>query len=641
MAWEPVPEEEKEKALAARGKWEKVPDAEKDKILSMRSAVRQDNPIPEARSRFMEGVGDIAQGAAQVGASILDAPFNVVNLAKAGYGTIKGALGGTDLPEVSRPPLGYRLTEGVAKVLPGSEPETVWQNIIKRSNELVGATLAGGGLRGLVGNTAMSAAAGGVGGAAQFVAPDSPGAQMVAELTIPATALLAQKAVRSGLAGPETAQNVRTIRESGAEPTVAQVGQTGTGRTLEGLSGQGLGGREVLHRRARENAERMGARIEEIADSISPANTPSQAGRAITRGTNTFIDQFKGKWRQMDAELSAHFAPDDPVSVSNTLTKLRQMSGATQGAENTMQVVGSQKVRAILEALESDAPNGVIRYEALRKLRSAIGEKAASANLKDDISTGEYKAIYAALSEDIGAAARAKGADAEKAWSRQNAYYKAGSARIEKILEPLDKDLPEQVYTIAMQGADKGGTKLFALRKSLPSSDWDDVVSTVVSRMGQGKNGFSIDVFLTDYSKKLSPEAKAALFGANTKLRRDLETIAKSAKLQSEAGAVYANPSGSAVGIGSVAGAGAGISAGVSAVTGDYPTAIGLALFAAAPYITARMMTSQKFVNFLAGSTKIPREKWPAYAARLMSLAESTEDPELKQDLQNYMEAVK
>lgn len=595
-----------------------------------------------------EGAGDVVRGAVMPLTALADAPYNAINLGKMAFGAGATALGRPDLaPNVSPAPIGPAVQDYLTKAgVPDYQPQNFLQDLIQRVTRYTSAAMTGsaplGGIKTL--STAAAPAVSAVGGAAtnEFLPGNVP-AQVAAEL-LPSALTGGVSAGRKAVVTPAEI-NAETIRTAGGNPTVNQT-KGGIGPNfVEGVGGRGPGGDIATFKNAQATNAGMGARVNEIASDISPASSPMQAGRSVQTGIDKFIMEFKGRWNALDAKVAQHFTPDDPVAMSNTQAELQRMGANVAGAENSLKAVGSKGLQNFTEALATDSPNGDMRYEAFRKLRTAIGEKTQSANLMDDVSTGQYKALYSAMSKDLEAAAAGKGPEALKAYQNQNNVYRAGMQRIDDTLAPLaNKAKPEDAYQAAIAGADKGATTLWGLRRSLPTQEWKDFVGTFVDRMGRSNPGvqsaegdlWSAQTFLTQWNK-ISPQAKNALFGSNDTptLRADLNTVAKAADLITKSGKMYANPSGTAPLITNTA-------AVTSAVTLTATGNLGLAALAiggpAGNYITQRMMMNSRFVDWMAKGTSVPADKLPAFTARLMAIGEKANDQELQRDIQTYVE---
>ena len=286
-----------------------------------------------------------------------------------------------------------------------------------------------------------------------------------------------------------------------ARLTAGQVTQGPGYQWTEAALSKTPAGGYVMYKTAKQQQESMGATVKSRASAVSPATSPEQAGRAIQRGTEQFVNEFKGGWNALDNKVALFFTSSDGVPVTNTLRKLDDMIARGQGADASLAALsGSQRTAlvSLREAIAQDAQTGSMPYAGFRLLRSETGRKSASASLLSEMPTSTYRAIYSAMSDDLRAAAitkdylaRASGQSvgAEKAINDQNRYWAAGRKRIDNILDPLLKNKPEDIYRAAISGSDKGATTLWALRRSLPDKDWQDFAAVFIDRMGRARPG--------------------------------------------------------------------------------------------------------------------------------------------------------
>ncbi len=216
------------------------------------------------------------------------------------------------------------------------------------------------------------------------------------------------------------------------------------------------------------------------------------------------------------------------------------------------------------------------------------------------------------------------GPEARSAFERANNFYNAGLKRVDDQFKNLSKKAgqPEDIFKAATSGTTEGASKLNAIRKSLTPEEWKTVSNTIVKRLGRATPGkqdelgevFSSETFLTNFNK-LSNEAKDTIFARRPEFRRDLQDIARIASDLRTSGRVSANPSGSAA---AVIEAGT-IPATLALSTVNPASAGALVASLGANNVTARLLTSERFVKWLAQSARLPAERLPAQIARLAS----------------------
>lgn len=457
------------------------------------------------------------------------------------------------------------------------------------------------------------------------------------------TAAIAPGTVRHLLRGGEegrqrVADNIRLFEESGyGSPSVGQASEGRLARAIESGAAKTPGGAGRMAEKAESGTEGLGSRVNELADALSPRATSTKAGVAIERGVRDFVDQFRGEQKFLYDKLDAYLPGTQKVSVGNLLSKLDEITQVIPGAESVSKgALGNPTVQAIKDQIARDTRDGLMPYSAVKGLRTRIGEKIADAGLTSDIGRTQLKQIYGALSEDMGAAARSAGPEAERAFSRANTYTRAGHDRIETYLDRVaGKDTVEKVFQAAVNPSEirEGASTVNAVIRSLDPDARNTVRAAFLKRLGNATPGkqdaggetFSTETYLTNWNK-ISPEAKMTLFADQSgTLRKDLDKIAQVAGNIREGSKVFANPSGTQQAISSqVAGGGAL----VALITGNAPVAAGIAGAATIANATSRLMTNPAFVKWLARNTDAPTSIIPAELNTLAGMAQkmSAED---------------
>jgi hypothetical protein len=558
---------------------------------------------------------------------------------------------------------------GLADSLGLPQPEGGVERVVGGvSRGIVGAGLFAGG------GGAVAGAPGLVGGTGRILAAN-PGSQGVAAVTGSGASELTREAgggplaqLGAGLAGAlapsgvtglarlaarggekgrlATLANIDTFREAGAgSPTIGQATERRLFSGIESLFGRGPGSSGVIARAGEAQQAGMGARAESLADRLALRASPEQAGRAIERGISGkggFLAQFRATSNALYAKVDQLIPPTTTIPVTRTKATLDALASPTPGAVNTSRVLSSGKVADIRNALDADlqaqiaaAGRGELPYQAVRALRSRLGEMIGDSALSPDLPTKQLKAVYASLSDDLNAAVAATGnPQAVQAASRANTFFKAGMARLEEVERVVSRNGgPERVFQAVTSGTREGATTLRAVMQSLPQEGQKALAAAVVRRMGRAKPGsqnemgevFSSETFLTNWNT-LSREAKSALFDRfGPGYVRSLEAIAKASASIREGSKVMANPSGTA----GAAGQGFALGAtGFAVATGNL-SAAGLILSGmAASNLSARVFTNPRVVAWLARQTTVPPAALPMQIASLKAEAQADGDDE-------------
>jgi hypothetical protein len=377
--------------------------------------------------------------------------------------------------------------------------------------------------------------------------------------------------------------------------------------------------------------------LDRQARALYPKPSAENAGRAIEQGAELFKRNTDATKRGLYWLVDQQIPGATPVSLSNTWQKVVDLTTPNAGASATTAAMVNPKIAALRSTLEQDlaANGGRVTYEALKRIRSSIGEAITDYSLSPDTPTREYKALYAALSRDMEEAAKARGPAAVEAAKRANGYTRAAANRLELVDRAVQKaGGPEKVYLATMSGTKDGATTLRAVMQSLPQDGQKAVTAAVIRRMGLAMPGsqdaagevFSASTFLRRWND-ISPEAKRALFDRyGPGFSANMDKIARVAERIRDGSKVLANPAGTAnraaayaYGVGLASSAAAAPRVGfkplVSLVTGGL---VGRAL--------AGFFTNPKAVDWLARNASKPVG---STVAELSLLAQ--QDPNLRE----------
>lgn len=466
------------------------------------------------------------------------------------------------------------------------------------------------------------AAAGGAGAAgAARESGAGPGAQLLAGLgggLAPAGAQAAGAAtLRTLVRGTSGAPMQRTIADFNALNASPSVGQASNNRLIQGVENLLAGAPTssgVMNRFAERQADSIGGGLQRTADDLSRNASAERAGRAVERGTDAFAGNTKAVKRALYWNADRFIPQATQVPLANTWQSIVKLTTPTPGAAATTGALINPRVQQLRQSLSQDLAGGggQIPYEALKRIRSDIGEAISDFSLSPDTPTRELKQLYGALSRDMEAAARAQGPEAVKAAQRANNYTRAVADRMETVQRVIDKNGgPERVFEAAMSGTRDGGTTLRAVMQSLPKDGQKAVTAAVIKRMGLATPGaqdaagdvFSAGTFLTNWNR-VSPEAKRALFDRHgPAFSEHMDRIARVASNIKEGSKVYANPSGTANRAAALTYGGALVA---SLLDPSKAATGGLLLGGGVANATSRLLTKPWFVKWLAESTAMP-----------------------------------
>lgn len=350
-----------------------------------------------------------------------------------------------------------------------------------------------------------------------------------------------------------------------------------------------------------KDAARAVGEVERVFKSATQGGVSSaSAGDVLQSGLRGFVSKFKTKANTLFDDVSKRIPPDTRLQLQNTQKLIEDTKQHFSQNPELAKKLGLNNWDAIL----SEAQKNGVSWQAVRQLRTQIGDAIGSnrgALVDEDV--GRLKGLYGALTEDMGATAKAAGPEAFKSWSRANGFYKAGAQRIERSLDAtISAKSPERAFEAfdAITKADRASSDLKRMRQiksSMPEDSWKTVASSIAERMGRAKPGtqnaegstFSPSVFLTEWNK-MDRQAKNILFDEATRV--ELDKIAKVSEAI-KAGNLERNTSntGTAIAV-----------SGLATAMFNAPIATSSAL--SGTYISARMMTSPLFLRAVNSALK-------------------------------------
>lgn len=590
---------------------------EQDEIVSAPKQAQQSNLSGSAVAGAHRGVAGI------LGMPV-DTLLNVADLGIAGYGTGAALMG---RPDLAPDPIDRRNVlasgENIASVmnrlgiLTRPQGETTGDRYAYGAG--MGATAGALGPQNALANT-LRGTLGGVASVGAMDATGDPAAAAAAALgasAVPTGGMaVARGAVRGGEQGRQAME--RTISDFarvGAKPSLGQATQNRGWRAIETAISRIPGGAGVMANRAEAQQTAIGAGADRIASDLAPKSSATTAGMKISQGiTDVFLPEVRARQQGLYATLDSKINPQASVPITNTYAALDKIS---QGIASAPAVSGTKLIRNsvaddLLAGIKQDAPYGGLPYEALKEMRTRIGERLNDFDLAPDVPRQQLKQIYAGLTEDMKVAATLNGPEAVAAFQRANNYTRSMHDRIERLQTVVDKaGGPEKVFLAATSGTGEGATTLRTVMKSLPQEGQAALTSSVIRRLGRATPGkqndvgdqFSTETFLTNWSK-LSPEAKGSLAGPfGPQFKRDIDALASVANNLRQGSKVFANPSGTASGTANIA----AVSALAGAVaSGQLHVAAGIAGGIGASNLAARFLNNQGFIRNMAQVTRLP-----------------------------------
>lgn len=363
----------------------------------------------------------------------------------------------------------------------------------------------------------------------------------------------------------------------------------------------------------------------------------STGGAAVL--TQPGMRENAGAYRQYLQQQAQAIAANNARRRSLGMTVMEPVPSAADIEENVRRTVGNMA-------------DGTLPYQAIKELRSKVGQEVGATFLTRDAAHGEWKKLYSALTADMESAASSP--EAKRALSRANNYYKLRQMKLEQIGKIVQKEGgPEVAYQAMFAGAKNGATPLKRVMDALPPSAREDVTASFLQRMGRATkanqnaagDAFSMETFLSNWAD-LSPEARKQLF-SNARFGSDyvqnVSKLANVAEAIRTGGKVFANPPGTArqAALGVTLG-GTALMSGQQALQGNLgQAAIVLASslgLAGSNNLLARMMTNPQTVRWLAKNTERNTGDIQAQLNGLRQIGEKEDDDEVA-ELANRLES--
>jgi len=437
-----------------------------------------------------------------------------------------------------------------------------------------------------------------------------------------------------GKAAVKSRERLKAFIDAGVSPTLGQVSQKRGIQTVEMVLGNfpGSSGRIATH--ALKAQDDLGKVSFNLAKNLINKTLPAsevEVGKviknSIKNGVNAsdgFVGRFQSRVGQLFEEASQLVPKNTLVSLESTLTKLKDLVSPIKGAEATSVILKNNFLDDILKGLQTDVAKngGKLSWEAVKALRSKIGNKLSSFDLIPDVDKAQLKMIYGALSEDLKLTAKGISKQAYNKILRADKFYSKGLQRIEDYLEPIMKVAdPDRIVSVLLQSAKEGATRINAIKKSLNPNQYKIFLSSIIDRLGriqpgqavggeimEGMGKFSSETFLTNWAR-LSSKAKEVLFsgkGWTKDMIKDFDNVVDISSIIRRSGSTFKNPSGTAD---RVVGQGIVLGGGATAFTGNPGFIFGVLGAIGGANVTSRMFTNPSFIKWLAQGTKIASTK--------------------------------
>lgn len=478
------------------------------------------------------------------------------------------------------------------------------------------------------------------------------GAAMTGEVAGP---LIAKggKALIGG--GKETLQRtVALFDRLGVKPTLATTGGKGSARMQAGLV-QNQFTTDKIVKVAQEQLEQVHKATNEVIGKFGQGKSIQGLGGDVVDAAENVATRFKSRQAEIYDDVFSSIDASVKFPVKNIQTLRNEISDRVARAPKSLSPI-YKEMQDELDAIIADAGSDGIPFDALREIRTQIGKRMNQPSLVESgaVRQTQFDMMYANLTLDISEAAASVGDDVARQLKVADRYTKTFLKNSTSLLEKINRlDADEKVGKFLLNSSRDGGTSLSLLRRNFTDDEWDVVAASALRRLGNPmKDGeFSVAQFLNNY-EKIAPEAKKALFGgkryAGARQALDelvegltrLGDVERYANTSNTAGANY-----SLTLLDTIGGGAAGSIAGLVGDSGTAAT-VGLGTLATiqagrviAPKTAAKLLTSEKFVRWLAEPVKDSTINVTTHIAKLYAIAEAND--ELRDDIYEFADTLK
>jgi hypothetical protein len=402
-------------------------------------------------------------------------------------------------------------------------------------------------------------------------------------------------------------------------------------------AGQSIMGRGPITRAAEETTEGLQLAAQRAADATGDVRSPFEIGLQLKDAAASFATNTSRRGGQLYDRVrdQAEGLVFRPLNAAKTLDReidfLRKKNDPTDPL-----------LRYLEDKRTQLSTTGGFDYEGAKQILSDL---KTDHRVKDDLlrvtsARETLGRVARAMEEDVtGTMVKSGRESAANRFKTANAYWRQRVETLDDALQPIlgPDATPERILDSvnAMARGGKGGVqRLVRVINSLPEADRGSIRATIVSRLGQKSSiadnvsgQFSPADFMENW-KKMSPEAKVALFGRDRKLSQALDDIAMLSENTKQAqrfvnqsqtaGAQnYTNLFNVMAGAGVLGGAGA-------AGAGNFGVALtSVVLPLVLTKLSASALTSQRLVRYLANAPKTAKNA-DQFRAGLLDVASKT-----------------
>lgn len=203
---------------------------------------------------------------------------------------------------------------------------------------------------------------------------------------------------------------------------------------IDAASQKVLGGVDTWQKSAADMMEGVGRMIDDFHVSLGGKSNPEAAGQQLINKAKTYVDNFQRTSEDMYKAVDNLIPAGARVPALKTRDFLAAYRDRFANDPKIAKILRDPKMGALADAAETMGQN--MDYKTIRSLRTLVGGKIKDRETIGDMSQGDLKKLYAALTDDMFDGAADFGEEAFKAATDANDFYRAGSLVIEEVVEP-------------------------------------------------------------------------------------------------------------------------------------------------------------------------------------------------------------
>jgi hypothetical protein len=392
-----------------------------------------------------------------------------------------------------------------------------------------------------------------------------------------------------------------------------------------------LGGVDTWEKSAAEMMEGVGRMIDDFHVSLGGKSNPEAAGQQIVNQAKKYSENFQNTAEEMYKAVDGFIPTGARVPALKTRDFLAAYRDRFANDPEIAKILRDPKIGAL-----ADATGQTMDYSTLRALRTMIGGKIKDRETIGDLSQGDLKQLYSALTEDVFDGASDFGPEALKAITDANDFYRAGSVVMEDVVEKHMMVGGKWATGLEAFQSVKRATgdpeKLSKIQASgvLEEGDFNQVGSAILDGVGTATKGgqnaagdkLSPSRIIAQTDNSVIPAgSQDILFNGTAKeIMADMRVFGEA--VQGVEGLVNRSNTGNILPIVQAGGAGAGLMA--EPMTALLTFIGGVAV----PYATAKGMASQWLKDWMRNAPKeggkIAMAQWKKDGARLAAAQGAT-----------------